>query len=156
MQGICIDDSPSSNLKMGETYFLFPHGSNHVYASRFNRKGSHFGAYEKRLFEVIQEPIKQDWPLEPQGPKAMPELDRSKVYKAELIWRKKEYEGKKLGTYYIKPRKTNCWFYIDLKLEIAGGCFPIHWFDNFREHDPNVVVEIKELPKEDWEQMRLF
>lgn len=154
MEGVCIDQGASTNLKEGERYFLFEHGSNHFYASRFNHKGSHFGAFERKLFDVLIEQAASDWPSEP--PVIKVSLDNSKVYKANMRWRKEAYKEKPLGTYYIRPKNEHCWFYMDSQMKRPGGCFPLHWFDGFQEHDPEIQQEIVELSKDKWEQMRLF
>lgn len=51
--GRCVDPGPSSNLKKGEVYYLFPHGGLAYYASRFPRAESHFGAYQRSRFELV-------------------------------------------------------------------------------------------------------
>ncbi|MFG3612403.1 hypothetical protein [Rummeliibacillus stabekisii] len=154
MKGICIKQGASTNLKEGEQYFLFEHGPDHYYASRFNHKGAHFGAFERKLFDVFIERAVSKWPPEP--PCIKVSLDNSKVYKAEMIWRDEAYKNKPLGIYYIRPVKTHCWFYFDSQMKKPGGCYPLHWFDGFQEHDPEMQQEIVELPKNEWEQMRLF
>ncbi|HWL22415.1 MAG TPA: hypothetical protein VNR38_01450 [Ureibacillus sp.] len=55
MQGVCINPGPTVTLQEGETYFLFDHGLNNYLVSRFNNPNAHFGSYEKKFFEVIQE-----------------------------------------------------------------------------------------------------
>ena len=53
LQGKCVDTGGSTNLTKGEVYYLFPHGGQAYYASRFPRDGSHFGAYQKNHFELV-------------------------------------------------------------------------------------------------------
>ena len=53
LQGKCIDNGGSMNLTKGEVYYLFPHGGHAYCASRFPRPGSHFGAYQKNHFELV-------------------------------------------------------------------------------------------------------
>ncbi|KOY81556.1 hypothetical protein I6G82_08470 [Lysinibacillus macroides] len=52
--GRCVDPGPSSNLKKGEVYYLFPHGGLAYCASRFPRIGSKFGIYQKSRFELVE------------------------------------------------------------------------------------------------------
>lgn len=53
LQGKCVDTGGSANLTKGELYYLFPHGGHAYCASRFPRPGSHFGAYQKNHFELV-------------------------------------------------------------------------------------------------------
>lgn len=53
LQGKCVDTGGSTNLTKGEVYYFFPHGGQAYYASRFPRAGSHFGAYQKNHFELV-------------------------------------------------------------------------------------------------------
>ncbi|MCS5501293.1 hypothetical protein NY607_09200 [Lysinibacillus sp. A4] len=53
LQGKCVDTGGSTNLTKGELYYLFPHGGHAYCASRFPRPGSHFGAYQKNHFELV-------------------------------------------------------------------------------------------------------
>lgn len=156
--GVCIDSGLSVNLKKGERYYLFTYGREHFYASRFQNKGAHFGVYEKKYFEIVRPALEQDnWSQEP--PKSMIELNQvnqAKIYKAELVWRQREYTDKQLGIYYIIPKNTHCFFYSDPQLNKLCGCFPLHWFANFKEHDPNAETIIQELSKSEWEQLSLF
>ncbi|MEX3625790.1 hypothetical protein [Viridibacillus arvi] len=156
MVGVCIDSALSVNLKKGEQYYLFTYGREHFYASRFKNKGAHFGVYEKKFFEIIQgqEEGQDNWAQEP--PKSMIELNQAKIYKAELVWRQRAYAEKQLGTYYIKPKNTHCFFYLDPQLNKSCGRFPLHWFANFEEHDPNAEPIIQEMLKSEWEQLSLF
>jgi len=53
LQGKCVDIGGSTNLVKGEVYYLFPHGGQAYCASRFPQSGSHFGAYQKNHFELV-------------------------------------------------------------------------------------------------------
>lgn len=53
LRGKCVDTGGSTNLTKGEVYYLFPHGGQAYCASRFPRAGSHFGAYQKNHFELV-------------------------------------------------------------------------------------------------------
>jgi hypothetical protein len=94
-------------------------------------------------------------------------LDSSKIYVAKLIWRKRGYEQVKLGTYYLQLAGTHAYLFRDRQLEKCIGCFPLHWFEGFREVDAdetNEVVletealecETKEEMPENFEQMCIF
>lgn len=158
MQGICIQETNSSNLKKDETYYLYPHGGNAYYASRFPREGSHFGAYQKHYFEIVED--HNEWPPEPIKPSNLPILQTGTVYKAELIWRRQGYaDSTPLGTYFIAAIDncyacvTDCYFYLDAALNQPKGRFPLHWFKNIQEYDEKAIVE---LPRSEWQQMDLF
>lgn len=160
LQGVCVDLGGSTNLKIEETYYLFPHGGQAFNVSRFPRKGSHFGTYQKNRFEVI-DPV-DDWPTEPTLPVETMQLENGKVYKAELIWRKKGYSyDTPLGDYFITAVnsnitcKTDCCFYKDAALQQPQGRFPLHWFTNIQEHDETTPEDV-ELPRNEWQQMDLF
>ena len=53
LQGKCVDAGACTNLKVGEEYFLFPHGGLAYNVSRFPHPGAHFGTYQKSRFELI-------------------------------------------------------------------------------------------------------
>jgi hypothetical protein len=165
LQGVCVDTGETTVLEKGKKYFLFPSGSNSYYVSKFPNANAHTGCFRKSLFQIVQE---EEWPPEPPADN-VPALDSSKVYKARLIWRKRGYEQIQLGTYYLQPSGTHAYFYYDKELKRLGGCFPLHWFAEFREVDAdedeiNEVVleteaperETKEEKHEMFEQMSIF
>jgi hypothetical protein len=109
-----------------------------------------------------------EWPPEPPA-NSIPALDSSKIYAAKLIWRKRGYHQVKLGTYYLQPARTHVYVYRDKQLKKCVGCFPLHWFEDFREvnadeDETNEVVLETEVPKceteeeipENFEQMCIF
>lgn len=53
IRGKCIDAGACTNLKVGEEYYLFPHGGLAYNVSRFPHSGSHFGTYQKSRFELV-------------------------------------------------------------------------------------------------------
>lgn len=61
MQGLCIHAPDKSNLIVGETYYLYPHGGLAYHASRFPRPGSHFGTYQKSRFEIVADVAVDEW-----------------------------------------------------------------------------------------------
>jgi len=159
MQGKCIDPNGSANLKVEGIYYLFPHGGSAYEVSNFPRLGSHFGIYQKSRFEIMST---NELSTEPKKPNKLPLLEAGKVYEAELIWRKKGYSTQ-LGKYFITSTKgcyvneQDCYFYSDIELKDAIGRFPLHWFTNIREYNSEEIKEeIKELPREQWQQVDLF
>lgn len=163
MKGRCIDTGGSTVLEKGEVYHLFLNGPDHFYVSKFDNKNAHFGCFGRRFFEPvleIEQDHNEDWPPEPIETQEIMRLDRSKIYKASLIWREKGYQGKELKDYYIKPLKTHAYFYHDEKLQRSGGCFPLKWFTNFEEIEYQECEEETDeqelLPEIEWEQMSLF
>lgn len=165
LQGICVDTAATTVLEKGKTYFLFPCGPNHYYVSKFPNANAHTGCFRKSLFQIVQE---DEWPPEPPVGN-VPVLDSSKIYKAKLVWRTRGYRDTKLGTYYLRPNGTHAYFYRDRELKRHGGCFPLHWFADFREMgeeeaETNVAVletkapecETKEEMHETFEQMNIF
>jgi len=165
LQGVCVDTGVSTVLEQGKKYFLFSNGPDHYYVSKLPKTSAHQGCFHKSLFQIVQE---DEWPPEPSTDN-VPALDSSKIYAAKLIWRKRGYEQVKLGTYYLQPAGTHAYFYYDKELKRLGGCFPLHWFEDFREVDADenetneVVFEI-EAPRreaeeekyETFEQMSIF
>jgi hypothetical protein len=164
-QGVCIDAGATTILEKGKKYFLFSNGHDHYYVSKFPKASSHQGCFHKSLFQVVQE---DEWPPEPSAD-TVPVLNSSKVYKARPIWRKRGYQQIKLGTYYLQPLGTHAYVYRDKQLKKCVGCFPLHWFEGFREVDAdesetNEVVfetealecEAKEEEHEIFEQMCTF
>ncbi|WP_061579683.1 hypothetical protein [Saccharococcus caldoxylosilyticus] len=163
LQGICVDTGETTVLEKGEKYFLFPSGLDHYYVSKFPTVHAHHGCFHKSLFELVQE---NEWPPEPSADN-VPILDSSKIYAAKLVWRKRGYEHIALGTYYLQPTGTHAYFYYDKQLKRFGGCFPLHWFEGFREVDADetndavletetLECEIKEEMPETFEQMCIF
>ncbi|ABO67398.1 hypothetical protein GTNG_2046 [Geobacillus thermodenitrificans NG80-2] len=68
-------------------------------------------------------------------PSSIPVLDNSKGYNTKLVWRKRGYKHVALGMDDLQPKKTHAYFYYDKELKRLGGCFPLHWFTEFREVD---------------------
>lgn len=163
MEGICVDKNQSTVLENGKRYFLFPNGPDHYYVSNFNNNKSHFGCFQALYFQLIEKEI---WPPEP-VPKSI-SLDHGKIYKANLIWRKPGYKIVELKDYYIRPGETHAEFFKDKDLTKCCGCFPLHWFSNFRsietesaniepileENAPNFVESEPKITK--YEQLSLF
>ncbi len=161
-----MDTSLTMVLEKGKKYFLFLNGPDHYYVSKFPEANSHQGCFPKSLFQIIQE---DEWPPEPSAGN-VPVLDSSKIYEAKLIWRKRGYEQVKLGTYYLRPARTgtHAYLYEDKSLKQCRGCFPLHWFADFREvneeeSETNEVVfeeetlcETKEEMPDTFEQMCIF
>ncbi|WP_144319586.1 hypothetical protein [Parageobacillus genomosp. 1] len=117
------------------------------------------------MFKLVQE---DEWPPEPDA-HSIPALDSSKIYAAKLVWRKRGYKHIALGTYYLQPVGTHAYVYRDKQLKKCVGCFPLHWFEGFREvnaeeNETNEVVfetevlecETKEKKHEIFEQMSIF
>jgi hypothetical protein len=109
-----------------------------------------------------------EWPPEPPADN-VPVLDSSKIYAAKLVWRKRGYQQVKLGTYYLQTARTHAYVYRDKQLKKFIGCFPLHWFEDFRDVDEaetetNEVVfeteepehETKEEMPKNYEQMSIF
>ncbi len=155
LQGVCVDTAATTVLEKDRKYFLFPGGPNHYYVSKFPKENSHFGVFRKSLFQIVQE---DEWPPEPPAD-SVPALDSSKIYEAKLIWRTRGYRDTKLGTYYLRPSGTHAYFYYDKELKRHGGCFPLHWFTDFREVNAEktetneVVLETKAPKRETNEEM---
>lgn len=158
-----MDTGETTVLEKGKKYFLFPGGSNNYYVSKFPNANAHTGCFHKSLFQIVQE---DEWPPEPVADN-VPVLDSSKIYEAKLIWRTRGYRDTKLGTYYLRPARTHAYFYYDKQLKRFGGCFPLHWFEGFREVDADetndavletetLECEIKEEMPENFEQMSIF
>jgi hypothetical protein len=134
LQGICIDTGQSAVLERGTRYFLFPNGPRNFYVSKFPNQNAHKGCFQANYFQIIE---KEEWPLEPE---ILPvSLNSEKVYKAKLIWRRPGYKMTELKEYYVKPGDTHGTFYHDSSLTKLGGCFPLHWFANFIEVEPEEV-----------------
>lgn len=159
-----MDTAATTVLEKDRKYFLFPGGPNHYYVSKFPNANAHTGCFRKSLFQIVQE----DWPPEPSADN-VPVLDSSKIYEAKLIWTTRGYQAKLGGTYYLRPSGTHAYFWYDKELKRPGGCFPLHWFTEFREvnaeeTETNEAVletkapecEIKEETPKNFEQMSIF
>ncbi|MDA2567527.1 sugar ABC transporter [Bacillus cereus] len=73
----------------------------------------------------------EKWPQEPRG--NIPLLDPCTFYHANLIWRKQGYKNKMLKRYVVQSKGTHCMFWHDEKRKKPCGCFPAHWFAEFKE-----------------------
>jgi hypothetical protein len=144
-RGVCIDIGNSAVLQKGERYYLFPNGDKHYYVSNFPNMSAHKGCFHVELFQVIND---SDWPQEPEV--IVPELDREKVYKAQLVWRNPGYKSKELREYYLKPKRTHGYFYHDKGLNECCGCFPLHWFRDFKELED--ITEIDDCEIDNFEE----
>lgn len=131
LQGVYEED--------GRTYYLFPVGENHYYASKFPNVRAHRGCFHKDSFQLV---ATEEWPAEPQVVEHT--LDPEKIYQATLIWRREGYKQVELKEYYIKPREVHGYFYHDQELTIFGGCYPLHWFTGFKELEKDEVESIFE------------
>jgi hypothetical protein len=165
LQGICVDTGETTVLEKGKKYFLFPSSPNYYYVSKFSNVNAHTGCFHKSLFQIVQG---DEWPPEPVA-NNVPALDSSKIYAAKLIWRKRGYQQVELGTYYLQPKQTHAYVYRDKQLKKCVGCFPLHWFDGFREinadeTETNAAIfetealecETKEEMPKNFEQMSIF
>jgi hypothetical protein len=56
LRGVCIDIGATTTLTENKEYFLFEHGPNNYYVSRFDNVNAHFGSYGRKQFKVIEEP----------------------------------------------------------------------------------------------------
>ena len=136
LTGICIDPGQSAVLEKGTRYYLFANGPKHFYVSKFPNQGAHNGCFQAKYFQVSE---KEDWPMEPDSVEVA--LDPEKIYKANLTWRKPGYQFVELKEYYIRPNGTHGFFYHDRDLKKCGGCFPLHWFENFEEVKPEIDLQ---------------
>jgi hypothetical protein len=143
-----MDTGASTVLEKGKKYFLFLNGPDHYDVSKLPRESSHCGCFHKSLFQIVRE---DEWPPEPSADNVSI-LDSSKVYKARLVWRKRGYEQVPLATYYLRPSRTHAYVYLDKQLKKCVGCFPLHWFAEFREVDEegnetNKAIVETEMPE---------
>ncbi|USK61310.1 hypothetical protein [Peribacillus asahii] len=135
MQGVCINPGPTVTLQEGETYFLFEHGLNNYLVSRFNNPGAHFGSYEKKFFEVIQEEQPEPanlWPLK-------------RRYKAEVSSKRAAY---RLGErFIIGPAKNEPYFNVYLLDNPERGPIGSYIHNFFNILEPYEEPDIKPEPK---------
>lgn len=174
MQGVCVDAGSSSNLTVGNSYYLFEHSTSHYYVSRFNTPRSFFGIYRKKLFseaEEMQQPLHNSVhpsiadlakkrAVEKATYKKYAHLQPDGVYSAKLITNKYEQLSppRLYGqTFYlrIKSDQTYTLYFPNPTMDGYGGCIPLEQFTDFEPHDPKKVVP-KEKPPEKWQQMSLF
>lgn len=159
MIGRCVEATNTTNLVVGETYYLFPHGGSAYYVSRFPRKGSHIGAYQKHYFELVDETENDTSEMVNETI----EFEHGKVYKARLSNAPNEhYENG--GTYYLTStsgpycNQADCYIYKDRMFRVFCGRFSISRFSDIEEIEMIVKkeVEVVELPRDQWEQIDLF
>lgn len=159
LKGICVDDSYSVNLKKGEIYYLFPCGKFAYYASRFNDRDAHFGAYQKNRFQLLEKLDNQSFVAG----------ERYKAY----LWKDGLLSPK--GYYYLEIKKSgvSTYFYEDPNFEKFIGCYSLSYFKDFEKIDFNETKNVEEpkqpskskqlskpkqssKPKQQFEQLSLF
>lgn len=74
MKGICNSVGSSLGLEEGKVYYLFPHGNNNYYVSKFDRVTAHTGSFRRELFDLIEE----GKPIEQSEAKEQPEVQTEK------------------------------------------------------------------------------
>ncbi|MGG3449914.1 hypothetical protein [Domibacillus aminovorans] len=164
LQGTCIDPDI---LATEETLYLFPAGTDYMYASRFPRKSAHTGCFLK-----VKEEIKaSEWPPEP--PKRAVEIQLNEVYTAKLIWCWEASKDRCDKEYYVIARGSGSHvdYYPNPELKGLLGSLPVHWFENFRlagnllaiesgkivtKQIPEVAIFYKEESSQFIEQLSLF
>lgn len=130
LQGIYRGEGNSEVLVEGQKYYLFPNGEKSYYVSRFPNQHAHTGSYQISYFEIVDE-------------QHHPDLDRKKHYIADLTYiTPGKYPGTKLKQYYIQPRKTHAFFWEDPQLLQLRGCFPLEWFQDFKQFEPLPIEEV--------------
>ncbi|OES45253.1 hypothetical protein [Domibacillus iocasae] len=168
LQGACVDPEifPAS-----ETFFLFPAGTDYVYASRFPQKSAHIGCYEKKNFHIKEVNETPEW--QPEPPKRADAIECQVIYSAKLIWCWEHSKKMIDQTYFVIARGSGSHVdvYANVDLTNMRGCFPIHWFENFGLVDQETEIEkietvsdqvvkedIFDVPEEPalFEQMKLF
>ncbi|XQY90666.1 hypothetical protein ACNRWW_14160 [Metabacillus sp. HB246100] len=127
LQGICINTENTVVLTEGESYYLFPNGTDHYYVSKFPNDGAHTGCFQTKHFHLVE--------------KEKPNLDREKVYLAHM-YRKEGYPSLELKEYFINPSKTHCYIYHDSAMTQFVGCFPLDWFKDFEEVVTEMVAKL--------------
>jgi hypothetical protein len=153
LQGTCIDNDI---LPAGETFYLFPAGTDYVYASRFPRKNAHTGCFSIDRFRSIKEAEAAEWLPEP--PKRAVEIELNKVYVAKLIWCQEALKDRCNKEYYIIARGSgrHVDYYSNPELKRMLGSLPVHWFENFRIAENSLVIESAETPTEQAPEVAKF
>ncbi|ADC52155.1 MULTISPECIES: hypothetical protein [Alkalihalophilus] len=158
MKAICTDSEGSLQLIEGKEYFIFPHGDDHVYVSKFDNKSSHFGAYRKELFKVTdRKDTTASYPTsEELG------LKKGVIYKVRKVPGVKALSLTE-EIHYAKCRKTHALVYRDRDCTRLCGQYPLVWLSDYEElydNEPEPVIE--ETPevlietKKEWIQTTLF
>lgn len=134
MRGICIDDTNSQNLKKGNIYFLFSCDNNSYYVSNFERVSSHFGAFSKGRFEILND-------------KLLPPFKEGTFLKAYLY--NSEF-GHPNGSYYLEVIGKNgdyAYYYDDPRLKVAMRGRHLRDFKDFEIHNPELLPKEKVNPE---------
>ncbi|MFL0364640.1 hypothetical protein ACH0BF_16675 [Pseudobacillus sp. 179-B 2D1 NHS] len=157
LKGKCIDPELASEFP--EVVYLFPNGPLNFYVSRFPNKYAHMGCFQADKFQPVEV-----WPPEPDASN-LPPLEPGKMYSAQFIWKpEKQYTLLTFKErYFIIPEanQKNAIFYKDPYKKQLGGCFPLHWFDNFqlieeKASEESFETELIDEEKTQFEQISLF
>ncbi|WP_018392465.1 hypothetical protein [Bacillus sp. 37MA] len=153
LQGTCID---SDILPAGETFYLFPAGTDYVYASRFPRKSAHTGCFPIDRFKVKEEVETTEWPQEP--PKRVVEIELNEVYVAKLVWCWEASKDRRDKEYYVIARGygSHVDYYPNPELEGLLGSLPVHWFENFRHVESLQAIQSGEIATEQIPEVAIF
>lgn len=137
MQGVCIDAGLTTTLKVGQKYFLFEHGVNNFYVSNFNSVRSHFGSFQRKYFELIQE-ANEDRELF---------IDGFQV--AKIVKTFKGYNFDVGDRYVVGPTRINrgTHFYLyNLDNMRFRGCMPVDMFELIKPFE-GIPVKRQETAK---------
>jgi hypothetical protein len=160
MQGICINTGSTTVLREGQKYFLFDHGPNNFYVSKFDNVNAHMGSYRKTHFELVedQQPA-QDESFEHPGellddgrviyhfenPDIEPIIEQPQTYKLKRYVAQvaKYRNGYRIGDLFIiSEKEANGYYHVYLKDRPAGG--PVgSYITNFFE----IITEYDEIEK---------
>jgi hypothetical protein len=153
LQGTCLD---SDILTAGETFFLFPAGTDYVYASRFPRKNAHTGCFPIDRFKVKEEVETSGWPPEP--PKRVVEIELNEVYVAKLMWCWEASKDRRDKEYYVMARGSGSHvdYYSNPELKGMLGSLPVHWFENFERVEEGSVLKLTETLTEQAPEVAKF
>jgi hypothetical protein len=145
LQGTCLD---SDILTAGETFFLFPAGTDYVYASRFPRKNAHIGCFSIDRFRAIEEAETSEWPQEP--PKRAVKIELNEVYVAKLMWCREASKDRCDKEYYVIAcgSGSHVDYYSNQELKGILGNLPVHWFEDFESVEEGTVMEMAETSTE--------
>ena len=138
LQGKCLDPDI---LPTYETFYLFPVGNNHFYASKFPRKSAHTGCFQKKHFHIKEVNEEAEWPPEPT--KRAVEVELNVIYTAKLIWCWKSSK-KMLGKiYFVIARGSGSHVDVYVTEDLKGmlASYPVHWFENFDLVDRGPEIE---------------
>lgn len=155
MRGICIDTGSTTVLREGDEYYLFEHGPNNYYVSKFDNVGAHCGSYQRKHFKLVDDEQPQEHPGEIIGDSVYYSFENPDIEPVIVPIKRKRFvavvsrwrNGYRIGDeFIISERDENNYFHVYLKDRPNKGPVGSYITDFFQIIEPYNEPEIELEP----------